>query len=650
MKFPIENPRKQVNWDPDQVAIQTTLVPPKKAQPGTVKSSLAQASVTAMQNPSAGAAAGCDAKANGHCSLPRLSISSRSASVVASMDAGYEGAEAALHSVMKWKTVLAVFVVVVLYLVCGGLAFQALEQPSESDQKDSIALQKANFLKRHACVTPAELEAVIKHSIDAVSAGVSPIGDTSYNSSYWDLGSAFFFAGTVITTIGYGNIAPSTEWGKIFCILYAIFGIPLFGFLLAGIGDQLGTIFVKSILRVEKIFRQKHKQISQTKIRVVSTILFILAGCIVFVTIPAVIFKHIEGWSTLDSLYFVVITLTTIGIGDYVAGGDRRIQYKPWYKPLVWFWILVGLAYFAAVLSMIGDWLRVLSKKTKEEVGEFKAHAAEWKANVRAEFRETRRRLSVEIHDKLQRAATLRNMERRQLGLEQRAQSLDMLSPERRAVFASLDAGRFKTSSQESIDTKLNDLRLKGVGEHHPCGPAESSRAHLPHRPPPAAMLAVPATAVPCCSSSSSTSSSEENLFGLRFSSLSKLVRRQRHRELKRVIPADVRRMCEAMSRGGGEGRDGGVLGEEEERGEEEEEEEEEEEDEEEEEEEEEPGDVEAGGGERKTENSSMTNLSRYAMERSKLNAFMQVCAKEEEEEEEGVIGGGRQFHQQMDV
>ena len=68
------------------------------------------------------------------------------------------------------------------------------------------------------------------------------------------------------------------------------------------------------------VFQQKHKQITQMKIRVVSTILFILAGCIVFVTIPAVIFKHIEGWSTLESLYFVVITLTTIGIGDYVAG------------------------------------------------------------------------------------------------------------------------------------------------------------------------------------------------------------------------------------------------------------------------------------------------------------------------------------------
>ncbi|XP_073683611.1 potassium channel subfamily K member 10b [Garra rufa] len=350
----------------------------------------------------------------------------------------------------------------------------------------------------------------LHHAVDAVSAGVSPIGDTSYNSSHWDLCSAFFFAGTVITTIGYGNIAPSTEGGKIFCILYAIFGIPLFGFLLAGIGDQLGTMFIKSILRVEKVFRQKHKQISQTKIRVTSTILFIIAGCVIFVTIPAVIFKHIEGWSTLEAIYFVVITLTTVGIGDYVAGGDRKIEYMKWYKPLVWFWILVGLAYFAAVLSMIGDWLRVLSKKTKEEVGGFKAHAAEWKANVRAELRETRRRLSGEIHDKLQRAATIRSMERRRLGLEQRAHSLDVLSPEKRAVFASLDAGRFKTSSQESIDTKLNNLRLK----------AERGGQQA---------------------------SSEENIFN-RFGSLTKLAKRNRSKDLRRNIPEDASRLGDVLS------------------------------------------------------------------------------------------------------
>lgn len=144
------------------------------------------------------------------------------------------------------------------------------------------------------------------------------------------------------------------------------------------------------------------------------------------------------------------------------------------------------------------------------QVGEFKAHAAEWKANVRAELRETRRRLSGEIHDKLQRAATIRSMERRRLGLEQRAHSLDILSPEKRAVFASLDAGRFKTSSQESIDTKLNNLRLKAErGEQQ--------------------------------------ASSEENIFN-RFGSLTKLAKRNRSKDLHRNIPEDTSRLGDVLS------------------------------------------------------------------------------------------------------
>ncbi|GAB0190851.1 potassium channel subfamily K member 10 [Grus japonensis] len=189
-------------------------------------------------------------KTNGHYPAPRLSLSSR-ATVVATMEAPSQG----LQTVMKWKTVVAIFVVVVVYLVTGGLVFRALEQPFESRQKNTIALEKADFLREHVCVTQLELETLIQHAIDADNAGVSPIGNSSNNSSHWDLGSAFFFAGTVITTIGYGNIAPSTVGGKVFCILYAIFGIPLFGFLLAGIGDQLGTIFGKGIARVEKVFR-----------------------------------------------------------------------------------------------------------------------------------------------------------------------------------------------------------------------------------------------------------------------------------------------------------------------------------------------------------------------------------------------------------
>lgn len=36
----------------------------------------------------------------------------------------------------------------------------------------------------------------------AINAGIIPLGNTSNQISHWDLGSSFFFAGTVITTIG----------------------------------------------------------------------------------------------------------------------------------------------------------------------------------------------------------------------------------------------------------------------------------------------------------------------------------------------------------------------------------------------------------------------------------------------------------------
>lgn len=193
-------------------------------------------------------------------------------------------------------------------------------------------------------------------------------------------------------------------------------------------------------------------------------------------------------------------------------------------------------------------------------------------------MRETRRRLSVEIHDKLQRAATIRSMERRQLGLEQRAHSLDMLSPEKRALFASLDAGRFKTSSQESIDTKLNNLRLKGACEPYDHQGSEQTQQ--------------------------TASSSEENLFNMRFGSLTKLARRNKNSEMRRNIPEDVRRAsvginnCSAM------------LGEERT-------------------EEEEDGEPDEEKGERKEGNTSLTNLSQYVTDRSKLNGITLVEVKD---------------------
>ncbi|XP_034111546.1 TWiK family of potassium channels protein 7 [Drosophila sulfurigaster albostrigata] len=59
----------------------------------------------------------------------------------------------------------------------------------------------------------------------------------------WSFSGAFLYSLTVITTIGYGNITPSSDWGKLVTILYAIIGMPLFLLYLSNIGDVLAKSF-----------------------------------------------------------------------------------------------------------------------------------------------------------------------------------------------------------------------------------------------------------------------------------------------------------------------------------------------------------------------------------------------------------------------
>uniref|UniRef100_A0A3P8VRG2 Potassium channel subfamily K member 4 n=2 Tax=Cynoglossus semilaevis TaxID=244447 RepID=A0A3P8VRG2_CYNSE len=280
---------------------------------------------------------------------------------------------------MRCSTVLAILTGVLLYLVLGAVVFRALEAPQEEDQHGHLVATRQAFLSDFKCVEPENLQAFITEVVNAIGAGVDPISNSTFVSQ-WDLASAFFFSGTIITTIGFGNISPKTEGGQLFCIFYALVGIPLFGILLAGVGDHLGTGLRKTVAKIETLFLKW--RVSATIVRVISAVLSILLGCALFVALPIFVFQEVEQWSLLESAYFVVITLTTVGFGDYVAGDSGIEGSDRWYKPLVWFWILLGLAYFASILTMIGNWLRVLSKKTRAEMEELRAHATDWTQNI----------------------------------------------------------------------------------------------------------------------------------------------------------------------------------------------------------------------------------------------------------------------------
>ncbi|KAM4018049.1 potassium channel subfamily K member 4 isoform 2-T2 [Anomaloglossus baeobatrachus] len=303
-------------------------------------------------------------------------------------------------NVMKKKTVLALLGVVLGYLVTGAVVFQMLEQPFETQQQNLLMEHRRRFLEENMCVQEDILDTFVLQVKDALGSGADIATNGTNATTKWDIGSCFFFAGTVITTIGFGNNAPKTEGGRMFCIFYALVGIPLFGILLAGVGDHLGSALRKGIAKVEMIFLKW--RVSPTIVRVISAVLFILIGCVLFVLIPTLVFQEIEEWTLLEAIYFVVITLTTIGFGDYVAGDSAGNEHT-WYKPLVWFWILLGLAYFASILTMIGNWLRVLSRKTRAEMGGLTAHAANWTASMTADMKLPHRGLSLNFQERMTR-------------------------------------------------------------------------------------------------------------------------------------------------------------------------------------------------------------------------------------------------------
>ncbi|XP_063628753.1 TWiK family of potassium channels protein 7-like [Cydia splendana] len=63
-----------------------------------------------------------------------------------------------------------------------------------------------------------------------------------YEEHEWNLALAFFYSLTVLTTIGYGNIAPRTILGKGVTVIYALIGIPLTLVYLSNVGSLLSKM------------------------------------------------------------------------------------------------------------------------------------------------------------------------------------------------------------------------------------------------------------------------------------------------------------------------------------------------------------------------------------------------------------------------
>jgi hypothetical protein len=121
------------------------------------------------------------------------------------------------------------------------------------------------------------------------------------------------------------------DLGRIICIIYAIIGVPMTLLLLSIIVRKLLVFVNHTYAWFRRRFSLERR--SDATVRFLHLVLlFILILTCLFI-IPSIILIHLEeNWSFVDAFYFCFISLTTIGLGDYVAGDSPTQRNRLFYK------------------------------------------------------------------------------------------------------------------------------------------------------------------------------------------------------------------------------------------------------------------------------------------------------------------------------
>jgi len=102
--------------------------------------------------------------------------------------------------------------------------------------------------------------------------------------------------------------------------VYALLGIPVVLVTLAAIGWYLSRAFDQCFFRPCRFGDDEDRSTWSLGKHVVRMLISFVVFLVLFAFIPAVVFRHLEGWTFGEGVYYALITLTTIGLGDYEAG------------------------------------------------------------------------------------------------------------------------------------------------------------------------------------------------------------------------------------------------------------------------------------------------------------------------------------------
>ncbi|XP_025093566.1 TWiK family of potassium channels protein 18-like isoform X2 [Pomacea canaliculata] len=158
------------------------------------------------------------------------------------------------------RSIGGLIVLLLAYTFIGAWIMMELESPTEkqhiaevvSNRGDTVELVKNITWNLHAgVINDSQWEDQVKHALHSFEEAVFKSGVTSTTSHKWTFFGSVLFCVTTYTTIGYGNIAPVTKWGRVATMVYATIGIPLALIVLAELGRHFmrGTKFMWAFVR-----------------------------------------------------------------------------------------------------------------------------------------------------------------------------------------------------------------------------------------------------------------------------------------------------------------------------------------------------------------------------------------------------------------
>ncbi|KAI1712020.1 ion channel domain-containing protein [Ditylenchus destructor] len=272
--------------------------------------------------------------------------------------------------IASWHVALYCFVI--FYLLGGAAVFHYLEGEEETHRHDKQAqyiqqLKEQFFqqISRHSH-DKRYLEHALRHFMEKVSASHIPLENyllldatqpakTSPDNlahKRWTFPSSVLFSFTILTTIGYGNVAPTTTICQVFTMIYGAIGIPIFLITVADVGRFFKT-FIMYI--VQLIYKKEIKKRGERKLlREIGEVILVAVLFLLFIALGSAVLPLWEEQLTyFDSVYFSYMSLTTIGLGDIVP---RRMDFL---LPTL-LYITIGLWLTTALVEQLADVFRLV--------------------------------------------------------------------------------------------------------------------------------------------------------------------------------------------------------------------------------------------------------------------------------------------------